>query len=364
VSCLCVCGEGEEWILIEADDMESVERAESALVCRISLYLSEKEREVGPRVIARKPPPVPPQHAPLSPRAGAAPLTATVAAAPAPTTSSGSVDPTLLTSLHKSRLKKMSTSSASSSPSLAHSPDPQPQLQRPPTPPLPRRHLILNSSDIFFTAQLLDSNKKPNYAVRLDARELTLVLSHEQKGGGGGEGGVGEESETGGMRVVGGTKPSAKNAIWRVWEALGFRVHVTSGAPHCVGGGGGGAEERDGSSRGGGGVDHYLLEQTISLVHRETRRGGGGRGRGGRGRGGRSQSTATERADTLVLCLGKGIDLFSGVIREAVEVAGWKVEIWSWRRALSPVTVELVREFPNLVTRHDLDTFSHRILYG
>jgi hypothetical protein len=197
-----------------------------------------------------------------------------------------------------------------------------------------RRHILLNSSDIFFTAQSIAATEtgRQNHGLRLNARELALVLGREQGGS--------DESLEGATRLVIGTRPSPTNSIWKHWESAGFKVAVVtsphSNRPH--------RHEPLPHEEGDKALTDYLLKTAEDLLLLQTH--------GGR-----------EQGETLVLCIGKSLERFREIIRTAVRI-GWKVEIWSWKQFLPEISITMSRNHPRQVTLHELDPFSDRILYG
>jgi hypothetical protein len=146
----------------------------------------------------------------------------------------------------------------------------------------PHRHILLNSSDIFFTAQAMEFTKigRHNHALRLTARELALVLDRDERGRGT------AESQEGATRLVIGTKPSPTNAIWKHWESAGFEVAVI---PSSLG-----HHEEAGKA-----LADYLVAKTENLIRKRGKVGG---------------------EQTLVLCIGKSLERFTEVIRAAVRI--------------------------------------------
>jgi hypothetical protein len=136
---------------------------------------------------------------------------------------------------------------------------------------------------------------RQKHGLRLNARELALVLGREQGGS--------DESQEGATRLVIGTRPSPTNSIWKHWESAGFKVAVVtsphSNRPH--------RQEPLPHEEGDKALTDYLLKTAEDLLLLQTH--------GGR-----------EQGETLVLCIGKSLERFREIIRTAVRI-GWKVEI-------------------------------------
>jgi hypothetical protein len=256
-------------LLIEADDQESVEAAEVALVARAADILAVADRK-------------PPATQPASP-----------------------IQEKKEDTLAKKKIKQDQVSSPNTRPSHPAASS-APSASR-------HRHILLNSTEIFLHAQRLGGNST-DPTLRLNAINLARVL------------GMGQASH--GTRLVVGTKPSPSNPIWKYWRDAGFQVHVGGSSDYKSA-----SVELEENK-----IATYLLDQTNSLL------------------------AVNHTRETLVLCIGKGIELFESVIKVAAK-KGWNVEIWSWSSYPSPLSSRLSQQFPQQVTLHQLDQFDSEILF-
>jgi class 3 adenylate cyclase len=233
-------------LLIEADDQESVEAAEVALVARAAEILARGDR---------KPPAIQPISPPLSPA---------------------------------------------------------PEI---------RRHIIVDNSNVFISAQSFTPpgslKGRPDPTIRIRPNVLASIFNPLSKSG---------------LNLVAGSKPPIRGKIWQHWESAGYQVKVCSRDIDT------GAEDL---------VDEFLHAQAMSIVL--------------------NRQDDPPGQNTLVLCTGDGNDNhgYSNFVEIARNTArrGWRVEIWSWSHSRSGKYQALCREFPALVTLHDLDPHAERILY-
>lgn len=129
-----------------------------------------------------------------------------------------------------------------------------------------------------------------------------------------------------------GSKPPVRCKVWQHWENAGYQVKV---CPFDIETG---AEDL---------VDEFLHAQAMRIVL--------------------NRQDDPPGENTLVLCTGDGNENhgFSNFVEVARNTArrGWRVEIWSWRHSRSRKYDALTREFPHLVTLHDLDNSADRLIF-
>jgi hypothetical protein len=175
-----------------------------------------------------------------------------------------------------------------------------------------RRHIIVDSSNIFIGAQTRPGNLDSK--IYLDTPKLANLLIRNRT--------------IQGTRVIAGSVPTARNPAWQHWEYAGFRIKICHFEK---------AEDM---------VDEFLHAQAMNIVmERHGDRPG---------------------QNTLVLCTGDGNDNqgFSNFVNVARNSArmGWRVEIWSWQHCRSHNFLSLVQEFPDRVHLQYLDTFIDEIM--
>ena len=180
--------------------------------------------------------------------------------------------------------------------------------------PEQRRHIFVDNSNIFVSAQHKDPTRQ-DFAIRVKSNTLGRLLRNGDKEG---------------TRVVAGSKPPADESIWQYWESVGFKVKVCS---------------RDVDTGREDLVDDFLSSQAQGCVmNRQGERPG---------------------ENTLVICSGdgngnKGFTSFYDVARNTARL-GWRVEVWSWSWSLSQRFRALEAEFQGRVRIVLLDPYWDRI---